>query len=80
MQTIHLHPKFYRVSNTVAKLSDDAQQRWHRLNLYQQLRAEGCSEATALQAIGWSRASYYRWRKRTVGCHLSGAWRRYRHC
>ena len=45
MQTIHLHPKFYRVS--VARLSDEAQQRWHRLNLYQQLRTEGCSEANA---------------------------------
>ena len=64
MQTIHLHPKFYRVSKTVARLSDDAQQRWHQLKLYQQLRAEGCSETTALEAIGWSRASYYRWRKR----------------
>ena len=64
MQTIHLHPKFYRVSKTVARLSDEAQQRWHRLNLYQQLRTEGCSEATALQAIGWSRSSCYRWRRR----------------
>ena len=62
MQTIHLRPKFYRVSKTVAKLSDVAQQRWHRLNLYQQLRAEGCSETTVLQVIGWSTASCYRCR------------------
>lgn len=45
MQTIHLYPNFYRASKTVAKLSAHAWQRWHRLNLYQQLRAEGCCKA-----------------------------------
>lgn len=64
MQTIHLHPRFYRASKAVAKLSDGARQRLTRLQLYSQLREEGCSEATALKAIGWSRASYYRWCRR----------------
>ena len=35
-----------------------------RLELFQAPRGEGCSEATALEAVGWSRATLHRWRKR----------------
>lgn len=45
-------------------LPSEAHDRIHRIELFGRLRAEGCSMATALDAIGWSRATYYRWRKR----------------
>ena len=44
-------------------------QRWEKLRLYDRLRRQGCSQKLALEAIGWSRSTYYRWRKRF---HTSG--------
>ena len=38
--------------------------RLKQLELYEKLRGEGCCEATALDALGWSRATYYRWKMR----------------
>lgn len=42
----------------------DAFERLGKIETYRELRAEGCGEAAALRAIGWSRASYYRWQAR----------------
>ena len=42
----------------------EAIQRWEKLRLYDRLRRQGCSQKLALEAIGWSRSTYYRWRKR----------------
>lgn len=42
----------------------DAFERLERIRTYWALRAEGCAEATALRAAGWSRSSYFRWLKR----------------
>jgi len=61
MQIIHLHPGFDRASQAVAQLSADAKQRWRPLNLDQQLRREGCCEATALEAVGLKRSTDDRW-------------------
>lgn len=42
----------------------EASERARKLELVAELRAEGCSEALALRTIGWSRATYYRWKAR----------------
>lgn len=43
--------------------SPEASKRVEKIKLYQQLRTEGCTEETALNAIEISRATYFRWRK-----------------
>ena len=43
-----------------------------KLHLFSKLRAEGCSEKIALEAIEISRATYYRWRKSYKKHGLSG--------
>lgn len=50
-----------RIDDTTPK---DAFERLRKIETYRELRAEGCGEATALRAIGWSRATYYRWQAR----------------
>ena len=35
-----------------------------QLEWVERLRGEGCSEATSLAVVGWSRATYYRWLRR----------------
>ncbi len=45
-------------------LSAEAITRLKKLELYEQLKIEGCSSATCLLAIDWSKATYYRWLKR----------------
>ncbi len=42
----------------------DALDRLRRIETYDRLRSEGCSEATALEAVGWSRANLHRWKRR----------------
>jgi hypothetical protein len=42
----------------------DALERLRRLETFDELRREGCSEAAALRAVGWSRATHYRWKAR----------------
>ncbi len=64
MQIKSLRVKSYRSFKVNDTLPAEARERLRRLELFQALRAEGCSEATALEAIGWSRATLYRWRKR----------------
>ena len=50
----------------------EAFQRHRKLRLYQRLRRQGCSPSLALEAIGWSRATYYRWKKRFDTSGLPG--------
>ena len=63
MQIQSLHIQSYRSFKANDTLPADAVKRLRVLELFQKLRNEGCSEATALHAIGWSRATYFRWRK-----------------
>jgi len=42
----------------------EARERLWRLEQFDKMRADGCSEALSLEMIGWSRATYYRWRNR----------------
>ena len=64
MQIKSLRVKSYRSFKVNDTLPAEAVDRLRRLDLFQTLRGEGCSEATALQAVGWSRATLYRWRRR----------------
>ena len=64
MQIKSLRVKSYRSFKVNDTLPSEAADRLRRLELFQTLRGEGCSEATALKAVGWSRATYYRWRRR----------------
>ena len=49
-----------------------AVKRRHKLETYRDLRAEGCSQQTALRAIGWSRPTYFRWAARYRKCGPHG--------
>ncbi len=44
-------------------LSPKAQEKEKKLKQYEQLREEGCSEKTALEFVGISRPTYFRWKK-----------------
>lgn len=64
MQIKSLRIKSYRswhVNET--SISEVAKERENKMLLFNQLRAEGCSEETALVAIQTSRATFYRWKK-----------------
>ena len=50
----------------------DAFDRLRRIETVQALRAEGCSEATALLAVNWSRATCFRWLKRCRTQRIGG--------
>ena len=50
----------------------DALDRLRRIEMYDRLRSEGCSEATALEAVGWSRATLHRWKRRWREGGLAG--------
>ncbi len=54
----------YRAIQVDEVTPPDAFDRLRKIKMYLRLRSEGCSEATALDAIGWSRATLYRWKKR----------------
>lgn len=43
--------------------SPEASKRVEKIKMYQRLRAEGCSEETALKAVDLSRATYFRWQQ-----------------
>ena len=51
----------FQVNDT---LPAEARERLRRLELFQTLRGEGCSKARTPAAVGWSRATLHRWRKR----------------
>ena len=51
----------FPVANTE---SEEASVRLKKLELFDQLKAQGCSVTLSLQAIAWSKATDYRWLKR----------------
>lgn len=55
-----------------SKISEEAQNRLDKINLYWDLITEDCSERVALQALGVSRATIYRWRKNYAESGISG--------
>lgn len=61
MQIQSLRIQHLRLDDTTPR---DAFERLSKIQTYQALRGEGCSEPTALSAIGWSRSTYYRWQAR----------------
>ena len=72
MQTHALRIKSYRSFRVDDSTPQAALERLHKLESYRALRSEGCCEATALRAIGFSRAAYYRWQARYRACGVQG--------
>ena len=72
MQIKSLRIKSYRSWRIDDNTSAEALGRLKQLELYDKLCGEGCCQATSLAAIGWSKATYYRWRKRYEQGGLSG--------
>ena len=64
MQIQSLRIKSYRSFRIDDTTPAEAFERLRKIETYQALRAEGCGEAAALRAIGWSRAAYFRWQAR----------------
>ena len=65
MQNFVLHRKLYHLNKIdESEYSSEAYKRYEKLRLYSKLRSEGCSERSALEAIGMSRATYFRWLKK----------------
>jgi len=59
-----IHKKFYHIRKIDdTAYSKKAYDREKKLKIYQKLISEGCQQRTALEAIGTSRATYYRWNK-----------------
>ncbi len=63
MQTECPHRRFYRLDAIRDELSPQAAERFDSLALFDQLRLEGATEATALKAAGCSRATPCRWKR-----------------
>ena len=61
MQIKSLRIQSYRSFRIDDTTPAHAFERLRKIETYRALRAEGCSEPTALRAIGWSRAAYFRW-------------------
>ncbi len=78
MQIQSLHIPSYRTWAVDDTCPRQAIERLKKIELYDELRREGCSAPTALRAIGWSRATYFRWaaRYRNRGPHGLAAIRR----
>ena len=73
MQNFVLHKKLYQLNRIdESEYSKEAFKRYENLRLYSKLRSEGCSKGTALEAIGMSRSTYYRWLKRYNELGLDG--------
>ncbi len=51
----------YRAIQVDEVTPPDAFDQLRKIKMYLRLRSEGCSEATALDAIGWSRATLHSW-------------------
>ena len=72
MQIKSLRIKSYRSWPINDTSSAEAIKRLKKLELYEQLKTEGCSSATCLLVIDWSKATYYRWRSRYQQQGLTG--------
>ena len=64
MQIQSLRIKSYRSWRVADTASEQAIARMKQLELYDTLKSEGLSANLCRQAIGWSKAKYYRWLKR----------------
>ena len=64
MQTHSLRIKSYRSWAVNDTATPEAIERLRKLELYDKLQQEVCSQATCLEAIDWSKSTYYRWRHR----------------
>ena len=64
MQIKSLRIKSYKSCAVNDTASAAALERLKKLELYDKLQSEGCCRDVALEAIGWSRATYCRWLKR----------------
>lgn len=64
MQIRSLRIKAYRSWAVDERTPAEAVDRLRKLELMSRLLEEGCSQATALEVVSWSRATYYRWRAR----------------
>ena len=64
MQTHSLRIKSYRSWAVNDTATPAAIERLRKLELYEKLKQEGCSQASCLEAIAWSKSTYYRWRHR----------------
>ena len=67
-----MRARSYRSIKVDETTPQEAVERLRKLELYDRLRAEGCSERTALDAVGWSRATCYRWKARHRDRGLAG--------
>ena len=72
MQIKSLRIKSYRSWRIDDNTSAEALGRLKQLEWVERLRGEGCSEATSLAVVGWSRATYYRWLRRYREAGLKG--------
>ena len=72
MQVQSLRIPSYRRFKVDDTLPAAAVKRRHKLETYRDLRAEGCSQQTALRAIGWSCPTYFRWAARYRKCGPHG--------
>ena len=73
MQNFVLHKKLYQLNKIdESSYSQIVYKRYEILRLYKKLRAEGSSEATALEALGVSRSTFFRWAKRYKELGLEG--------
>jgi len=73
MQNLVLHKKLYQINKIdESEYSQKVYERYEKLRLYQRLRAEGCSEKTALEAIGMSRSKLFRLKGRYKSIGLVG--------
>lgn len=74
MQIQSLRIKSYRswkINDTVV-LSEIARDRLRKIQTYDQLRAEGCSEKSALNAVQTSRPTIFRWKNKLKNDGLKG--------
>ena len=68
-----LHKKYYYLSRIDERdYSKIVWERKEKLELFDKLLSEGCSEETALEAIKTSRSTYYRWKQRYKDDGLAG--------
>ena len=54
-------------SKTAGFKSQESLEKKNKLDSYYALRAEGCCAKTALTALGISKSTYYRWKKKYGG-------------
>jgi len=64
--------KSYRSFKVDEATPPEALERLRRLETFDELRQDGCSEVVALRAVGWSRATLYRWKARLRDRGLRG--------